>query len=132
MIGCLGVCALLLAVLLPFGDTARWADGSEGRAKRAVGVVVASIAPLGAMVLSVYAAHIVAMAAITAATGHSFRGAQSVFTLAVFTVGLLLFAWLWLRRFRRGPLECFLGWGSTLIERTGRRVSAGWSRRSRP
>lgn len=132
VIGCLGVCALLLAVLLPFGDTARWADGSEGRAKRAVGVVVASIAPLGAMVLSVYAAHIVAMAAITAATGHSFRGAQSVFTLAVFTVGLLLFAWLWLRRFRRGPLECFLGWGSTLIERTGRRVSAGWSRRSRP
>jgi len=132
VIGCLGVCALLLAVLLPLGDTERWANGAEGKAKKAMGVVVSSIAPLGAMVLSVYAAHIVAMAAITGATGHSFRGAQTVFTLAAFTIALMLFSWLWLRWFRRGPLEWFLGWGSDLIERTGRRVSAGWSRRSRP
>lgn len=132
VIGCLGVCALLLAVLLPLGDAARWADGGAGPVKKTVGVVIASVATLGAMVLSVYAAHIVAMAAITATTGHSFGPAQSVFTLAAFTAALLLFSTLWLRRFRRGPLEWFLGWAGTLIERTGRRVSAGLSRRSRP
>lgn len=129
VIGCLGVCALLLSLLLWLGNAARWADGASGRARRAVGVAITVIAPLGAMVLSVYAAHIVAMALITAATGHSFRGAQSVFTLAAFSAGLLLLSWLWSRRFTRGPLEWVLGWASAFIERTGRRVSAGSSRR---
>lgn len=132
VIGCLGVCALLLALLLPLGDTARWATAAEGRARKAVGSVVSAIATLGAMVLSIYAAHIVAMAVITVATGHSFRGAQSVLTLAAFTLALLLFSWSWMRRFPRGPLEALLAWGSGVIERTGRRASAGCSRRSRP
>jgi len=129
VLGCLGVCALLLALLLPLGDAARWADGHAGRIRWGIGVAVSAVAPLGAMVLSVYAAHIVAMAVITTVTGHSFRGAQSVLTLAAFTAGLMVFAWLWMRRYGRGPLEWLLGWASALIERTGRRVSAGSSRR---
>ncbi|MGN7860864.1 DUF418 domain-containing protein [Microbacterium sp. 22303] len=129
VIGCLGVCALILAVLLPIGDAALWADGARTRTKKGVGVVLASIATLGAMVLSGYAAHIVLMAIITATTGHSFRGAQSVLMLAAFTAGLLLFSSLWMRRFPQGPLEWLLSRASSLIERTGRRVSAGSWRR---
>lgn len=132
VLGCLGTCALLLALLLPLGDLARRVDGSEGRARRAVGVAISSIAAPGAMVLSIYAAHIVVMAVITATTGHSFLGEQSVLMLAAFTGGLLLFASLWARRFRRGPLEWLLGRGTVAIEQAGRRVSAGSSRRSRP
>ncbi len=132
VIGCLGVCALLLAALLPLGDAVQRAAGARSRVKRAVGAAGAAIATLGTMVLSVYAAHIVAMAVVTAATGHSFRGPQSVLVLMAFTGGLLLFSVLWMRRFRQGPLEWLLGRSSSLIERTGRRVSAVSWRRSRP
>ena len=132
VIGCLGVCLLLLGVLLPLGDAVRWANPAEPPVRRAAAALVRSIAPLGAMVLSVYALHIVAMAAITAATGHSFRGPQSALMLIAFSLGLAIFSAVWLRRFRRGPLETALASSGRVIERTGRRVCAGWWRRSRP
>ncbi|MEB4613705.1 heparan-alpha-glucosaminide N-acetyltransferase domain-containing protein [Leucobacter sp. M11] len=129
VIGCLGVCALTLAVLLPCGDLGRWAGNARCWIKRTVGRLILFVTPLGAMVLSVYAAHIVAMATIHATTGHSFRGAQSEYMLAAFTGGLLVFSWLWMRRFRYGPLEWLLGKATAAIERMGKRVSAGLSRR---
>lgn len=126
VLGCLGVCAVLLSILLRLGDAAEHARGRTGTCAR---TLVSAIAPLGAMVLSVYAAHIVLMAVITATTGHSFRGGQSPLMLTGFTVVLAVFSALWMRRFRRGPLEWALGRAGAFIERTGRRVSAGWSRR---
>ncbi|PRI11616.1 DUF418 domain-containing protein [Leucobacter massiliensis] len=132
VLGCLGVCLLLLAVLLPIGELSRWAENGRPAGQRAVGLLVTLAAPLGTMVLSVYAAHIVAMAVITAATGHSFSGAQSPLMLLGFTLGLMLFSVLWLRRFPRGPLEWLLGRATAVIERMGRRASAGSTRPSRP
>ncbi|WP_424937046.1 MULTISPECIES: heparan-alpha-glucosaminide N-acetyltransferase domain-containing protein [Bacteria] len=124
--GCLGVSALLLAVLLPLGD---WAARRTGRAQELLRVPVRAVATMGAMVLSVYAAHIVGMAAITALTGHSFRPGQSEGMLFGFTAALLLFSVVWLRSFRRGPLEELLARASALTARTGRRASGGSSRR---
>ncbi|MDQ1216676.1 heparan-alpha-glucosaminide N-acetyltransferase domain-containing protein [Microbacterium arborescens] len=130
--GCLGVCALLLSVCLTAGDAAQRALASPRVTPRLAGIVTSALATPGAMVLSVYAAHIVAMALITAVTGHSFGPAQSVGTLAAFTVGLTAAAVVWSRFAPRGPLERVLGRATLLTVRTGRRVSAGWSRPSRP
>ncbi|MDR6867067.1 peptidoglycan/LPS O-acetylase OafA/YrhL [Microbacterium resistens] len=140
VLGCLGVAALLLAVLLPLGDrlstpTSTGTDTGSLRVARVpripriLRIPLRAVAASGAMVLSVYAAHIVAMAVITAVTGHSFRGAQSVWMLLAFTAALVAFAALWLARFRRGPIEELLARTSALIVRTGRRASGGSSRR---
>lgn len=133
VLGCLGVCALLLAVLLPVGDWA--ADAAAGRTARLQSVFQATVracAAAGAAVLSVYAAHIMAMAAITAVTGHSFRGSQSVLTLAAFTIASVTLAAVWMARHPRGPLEGALARASSFIVRTGKRASAGWLRRLAP
>lgn len=125
--GCLGVCLLLLGVLLPLGDWA--AKHPEGNI---LGSLTRTVAAPGAMVLSVYTIHIVVMAIVTQLTGHSYSGPQSVATLAAFTVGLTVGAAVWLRWFRRGPLEAALAAASRFIEQTGTRVFGGSKRRSQP
>ncbi|MDF2560507.1 MAG: putative integral rane protein [Microbacterium sp.] len=132
VVGCLGVSALLLSVCLTVGDAAQRARAALRVAPRLAGIATTALAAPGAMVLSVYAAHIVAMALITATTGHSFGPAQSIGTLAAFTMGLTAASVVWSRFEPRGPLEWALGRVTLLIVRMGRRASAGWSRPSRP
>lgn len=122
ILGAVGVCLALLALLLPLGDWAALATGA--RARDGARWFARALAAAGAMVLSVYAAHIVAMWMITATTGHSFRGSQSVFILGAFTLASTAFASLWMARWDRGPLETVIYAITRLTSRTGRRESA--------
>lgn len=121
--GGLGVCGALLAVLLPLGD---WASKHSTRrlSASARGLVRLSATP-GAMVLSVYAAHIVAMWAITAVTGYSFSPAQPVWILVSFTLGAVVFAGLWMRRHARGPLESLMSGVTAAALRVARKERRG-------
>lgn len=121
--GGLGVCGALLALLLPLGDWAGQASDNRLSAS-ARGLVRVSAAP-GAMVLSVYAAHIVAMWAITAATGYSFGPAQPVWILVSFTMGAIVFAGLWMRRNSRGPLESLMSGVTAAVLRVARKERRG-------
>ncbi|MGV8883509.1 MAG: heparan-alpha-glucosaminide N-acetyltransferase domain-containing protein [Rhodoglobus sp.] len=121
--GALGVCGVLLALLLPLGD---WAGrGSHHRLSASARGLIRLCAAPGAMVLSVYAAHIVAMWAITAATGYSFGPAQPVWILASFTLGAIVFAGLWMRRHSRGPLESLMGGATAAVLRVARKERRG-------
>ncbi|VXC10419.1 heparan-alpha-glucosaminide N-acetyltransferase domain-containing protein [Plantibacter sp. T3] len=130
VLGALGTCILLLALLLGAGDRAMEADRSRGgRATRPLAIWLA--AP-GAMVLSVYALHIVAMWAITAGTGHSFAPSQPAWMLVAFVVGLGVFAMAWLRFRSQGPLELLMSRLTRLLlpgGRRGTRSTRGSSRR---
>ena len=121
--GALGVCGMLLALLLPLGD---WAGrpSDNGLSASARGLVRLSAAP-GAMVLSVYAAHIVAIWAITTLTGYSFSPAQPVWILVSFTLAVVVFAGLWLRRHARGPLESLMSGAASAALRVVRREKRG-------
>jgi len=121
--GGLGVCGALLALLLPLGDWAQRRSDS-GFSASARGLVSLSAAP-GAMVLSVYAAHIVAIWAITALTGYSFSPAQPVWILLSFTLGVTVFAGLWMRRHARGPLESLMGDATAAVLRVARKERPG-------
>lgn len=132
VIGCWGVCLLLLVGCLVVGDAAASVRRQASAAARLAARTVLAVAATGAMVLSVYAAHIVVMAVVTSLTGHSFGGGQSVAMLAAFTVGLAAAAALWQRVAGRGPLETLLSRAAALIARTGTRGSAGSSPPSQP
>ncbi|OAN35831.1 hypothetical protein A4X17_00235 [Plantibacter sp. H53] len=119
VLGALGVCLLLLALLLTAGDRAtRRGRSSAGRASRRVTIWLATP---GAMVLSVYALHILMMWAISALTGHRFAPAQPAWMLAVFTVTVTGSAVLWSRFRTQGPLELLMSRTSRALLRAGRR-----------
>jgi hypothetical protein len=108
VVGCLGVSLLAFAVLLPLGDRlARRPTGGSGvgSVPRALGAAAAAV---GSMVLSGYVAHLVVMAGVTAVTGYDFGPAQPWWVLLAFTLGIAGAAWVWQRRFRRGPVETCL------------------------
>jgi uncharacterized membrane protein YeiB len=48
------------------------------------------------------------MAGVTAVTGYDFGPAQPWWVLLAFTLGIAGAAWVWQRRFRRGPVETCL------------------------
>lgn len=130
VLGALGTCLLLLAVLLTVGDWATRSDRTPAGRLRAR--LAGWLAAPGSMVLSVYALHIVGMWVVTAVTGHSFAPAQPLWILAVFTVGLGVFAVVWSRYQRQGPLERLMSRVSRSLlpgGRTGTRSTRGSSRR---
>ncbi|WP_168199812.1 DUF418 domain-containing protein [Citricoccus sp. SGAir0253] len=65
-----------------------------------------ALAAMGRLSLTVYVGHLLALAAIVRPGPESLAGGYLVTT--VLCVGSLVFAWLWSRRFRTGPLEALL------------------------
>jgi hypothetical protein len=108
VLGCLGVSLLALAVLLPLGDRLAASPVRSSVVRSVPRAVGAAAAAAGSMVLSVYVAHLLVMAGVTAVTGHDFGPAQPGWVLVAFTVGLAAAARLWQARFRRGPVETCL------------------------
>lgn len=110
VLGCLGVCLLFLGILIPAGHwlARRPSQVSRWSPRVVVGAVGEAFASVGSMVLSVYVAHIVAMAIIQRTLHHSFSPAQPVWMLLAFTVALTLAATAWRRWRGRGPVESLL------------------------
>ncbi|UOY02807.1 heparan-alpha-glucosaminide N-acetyltransferase domain-containing protein [Blastococcus sp. PRF04-17] len=71
--------------------------------------VVAPVAAVGALALSVYTTHVVALRVVMDVAPES---AQGLGTWAWFAVAALVGAWLWRRVIGRGPLEWLLTWTS--------------------
>ncbi|MGK4579452.1 DUF418 domain-containing protein [Kitasatospora sp. HPMI-4] len=92
--------ALGVALIIVVGCTAllAWRPSAGTR------LPVAPVAAVGALSLSAYVGHIVLMEALG---GDDLPGSPALL-LAAFSALAMALAWLWTRRFRRGPLEAVL------------------------
>jgi uncharacterized membrane protein len=96
MVGSTGVAVLVIVGCLVLAET--------------LPLLTAPVAAVGALALSVYTTHVVALWVLTDVSPASTRGFT---TWAWFAVAALLGAWPWRRAVGRGPLEWLLTWTSS-------------------
>jgi uncharacterized membrane protein len=104
-VGNVGVGLLVLAACVTLTALARPA------LRRIASALLSPVTAMGAMPLTIYTGHLVAVSAAKRVEGGVVTDDSAVLLLGL-VVGAMVFAWLWERYVGRGPLEMVLRWAS--------------------